>query len=118
MAQSDDGPLLKALYALPDSRRIVANDLQDMAVFRDPYDHFSSVPEDIRCIWRQAADALVTMEKCGTSKEQVKIVIGELRMMAEGVGKYGVFRGVSQWTRNIWYAAAEMLENEPQRTLH
>lgn len=53
-----------------------------------------------------------------TADEQMKIVIRELRMMAEGIDRYSAFRGVSEWTRNIWYAAAEMLEQQSDRLLH
>lgn len=118
MAQSDDSLLLKALYELPNSRQIIANDLKDMAVFRDPYDHFVSVPEDIRCMWGKAAEILITIENQSVNKEQVKSMVGELRMMAEGIDRYSILKGASKWTRNIWYAAAEILENELQRTLH
>lgn len=136
MAQSDDGHLLKSLYVLPNSHLIVANELHDMAIFHDPYEHFIETPDDVRCIWRQAAEILKAigdqsqgkMEKDASllrleeqqkmDDEQVRVIIRELRKMAEGVDRYGAFKRVSQWTRNIWYAAAEMLEHRLQQAIH
>ncbi len=136
MAQSDDGNLLNALYALPNGHLIIANELQDMAIFREPYEHFIDVPDDARSAWRRAAeilraigdqsegqmekdvDMLRIMEEQKVDEEQIKIVIRELRMMAEGVDRYSGFKGASQWTKNVWYAAAEMLEHRLQQVLH
>ena len=135
MPQNDNPHLLKALYSLPNGHLIIAHDLQDMAIFREPYEHFVNVPEDVRRTWRRAAEMLIAigdrsekemdeadlkrvMEQQKLDDEQVKIVIRELRMMAEGIERYSAFKGASQWTKNIWYAAAEMLEHRLQQVLH
>ncbi len=136
MAQSDDGNLVKALHLLSNGHLIIANELQDMAIAHEPYEHFISVSEDTRRTWRQASEILkaigdrsegavskeIDMQKILDQQkiddEQIKLVIGELRMMAEGVGRYSGFKGASEWTRNVWYAAAEMLEQRSDRLLH
>ncbi len=136
MAQHCDGNLLKALYSLANGHLIVANELQDMAIFHEPYEHYQDVAEETRRVWRKAAeilkaigdqsegsvdkevDMLRIMEQQKIDDEQVKIVINELRKMAEGVDRYTAFKGASQWTKNVWYAAAEMLEHRLQQVVH
>ncbi len=39
-------------------------------------------------------------------------VAKELRQMANGFGDYNCFAGVSPWIKNIWHAAADLLEEE------
>lgn len=138
MAQSDNGNLFKALDVLPNAHLILANELQDMALCHEPYEHFSDVAKDVRQLWSHAAEILKTIgdqseetmnkdadiqeiiarQKVDEDQDQVKIVIRELRMMAEGVDRYSAYKGASEWTKNIWYAAAEMLEHRLRQVLH
>lgn len=136
MAQSDDGNLVKALHSLSNGHLIIANELLDMSIAHEPYEHFVSVSADVRHTWRQASEILkaigdrsegsvnkdIDMQKIMTQQkideEQIKIVIRELRMMAEGTDRYSAFKGTSEWTKNVWYAAAEMLEQRLQQVIH
>ncbi len=132
----DDSHLLQALYALPNGHLIIAHELQDMAIAHEPYEHFDKVTDETRRTWRKAAEILKAigdqsegkmdndvdmkriMEQQKVDEDQIKIVIRELRMMAEGVDRYSAFKGASEWTKNGWYAAAEMLEHRLQQVLH
>jgi hypothetical protein len=44
--------------------------------------------------------------------ETRSLVAAELRAMGEASGRYAMFADIDPWIRNIWFAAADLLEDE------
>ncbi|HBR68086.1 MAG TPA: hypothetical protein DEA55_01790 [Rhodospirillaceae bacterium] len=47
-----------------------------------------------------------------------KVVAKELRMMAAGEDRYQRFTYISPWIKNIWNAAADIIEDYERQKLH
>ncbi len=47
-----------------------------------------------------------------------KTVAKELRMMAAGEDRYQRFTDISPWIKNIWNAAADIIEDRELKKLH
>lgn len=47
-----------------------------------------------------------------------KVIAKELRMMAAGEGRYQRFTYISPWIKNIWNAAADIIEDYERQKLH
>ncbi len=47
-----------------------------------------------------------------------KIVVKQLRMMAAGEAQYQRFTYMSPWIKNIWNAAADIIEEQERQKLH
>lgn len=50
--------------------------------------------------------------------EASKTVARELRMMAAGEDRYQRFTYISPWIKNIWNAAADIIEDYERQKLH
>lgn len=46
------------------------------------------------------------------------IIAAELRLMAAGDDRYSRFTYMSPWIKNIWYAAADIIESSYKNKLH
>ncbi len=65
-------------------------------------------------------------EKCDDLLEAVfqslpnapKIIARQLRMIAASNGQYSIFVFVSPWIKNIWNAAADIIEDYERQKLH
>jgi len=47
-----------------------------------------------------------------------EIIVEELRMMAAGEDRYQRFTYISPWIKNIWNAAADIIEDLNRRQMH
>lgn len=47
-----------------------------------------------------------------------RIVARELRSMAAGENRYQRFTYISPWIKNIWNAAADIIEDQERKKLH
>lgn len=47
-----------------------------------------------------------------------QIIADQLRMMANAELQYAGFADISPWIKNIWYVAAELIENYESKKLH
>ncbi|MGE0251884.1 MAG: hypothetical protein AB7G80_01360 [Dongiaceae bacterium] len=47
-----------------------------------------------------------------------KIIAAELRLMAAGEDRYSRFTYMSPWIKNIWNAAADIIEDLNKKQLH
>lgn len=46
------------------------------------------------------------------------IIVAELRLMAAGDDRYSRFTYISPWIKNIWNAAADIIEDLHKKSLH
>lgn len=52
------------------------------------------------------------------AKEAPEIIAAELRLMAAGEDRYSRFTYMSPWIKNIWNAAADIIEDLNRKNLH